>query len=367
MLPYLGPSFGNPASSHRFGREAGRAVEKARRQAAELIGASPEEIVFTGGATESNNLAIKGAAESRAGEGNHIITVVTEHDSVRESCRSLERRGFQVTWLPVGSGGLVDLGQLERALRKQTILITIMYANNEIGVIQPMARICRLAETAKALLHSDAAQAAGKIPLDVSKEGIDLLSLTAHKIHGPKGTGALYVRRGVELAPQMEGGGQERGLRSGTLNVAGIAGLGEACELCRLEMAEESRRVAGLRDRLREALMSQIEQCRVNGSLEHRLPQNLHVTIGGVDGDSLLAGLGAIAVSAGSACHSGGAGASHVLQALGHGEGLLEASIRFGLGRFTTGQEVDFAARRIVETVNALRGASRGVEAAGVR
>ncbi len=359
MLPFFTKTFGNAASrNHSFGWEAEKAVEKARGQVAALIGAAPREIVFTSGATESNNLALKGAAEMRAARGNHILTVATEHKAVLDTAKRLEKGGCRVSCLPVGKDGRVDPRRLAEAITDETILISAMYANNEIGVIQPIGEIGRLARERQILFHTDAAQAAGKIPIDVERDHIDLLSISGHKMYGPKGIGALYVRRRnprVEIAAQIDGGGHERGMRSGTLNVPGIVGLGRACEICGQEMAEESRRLARLRDRLQDGILGRLEGCHVNGSLEHRLPHNLNVSFAGVEGEMLLMGLDDVAVSSGAACTSATPEPSHVLRALGAPEELAHSSIRFGLGRFNTGEEVDYVIGRVVEVVSRLR------------
>jgi cysteine desulfurase len=359
MLPYFSREFGNPASrQHAYGWKALDAVDQARSQVASLIGASASEIVFTSGATESNNLAIKGTAEACRDRGTHIVTVATEHKSVLDSCRRLEKAGFTLTWLPVKPDGLIDLEALQAALTDRTILVSVMTANNEIGVLQPIAEIAAIAHARGALLHSDAAQGAGKIPIDVKESGVDLLSLTGHKMYGPKGAGALYVRRQKPRLPltcQIDGGGHENGLRSGTLNVPAIVGLGRAAEICREEMPEESRRLASMRDRLLAGLRSNLEGVRVNGSLARRLPHNLHLSFEGVEGEALLMALGDLAVSTGSACSSGSQAPSHVLQAIGAVGDTASASIRFGLGRPTTDADVDFAIDRVTTVVRSLR------------
>jgi cysteine desulfurase len=356
MLPYFGPKFGNAASrQHRFGWEAERAVEEARRKVAALIGAGEKEIVFTSGATESDNLAIKGVAEISAQRGNHIVTCVTEHNAVLDVCRRLEKRGCEVTCLPVAKDGLLDLGRLRDALTERTVLVTVMAANNEIGVLQPIREIGAICRERSILFHSDAVQAAGKVPLDVTADSIDLASLSAHKMYGPKGVGALYVRRGVRLSAQMDGGGHERGMRSGTLNVPAIVGFGEACEIARREMREEGVRLARLRDRLKARIQEELEQVHVNGSMERRLPNNLNMSFAYVDGESLMMGLDDVAVSTGSACTSATLEPSHVIKALGASQEAARGSIRFGLGRFNTDEEIDYAAGRVVETVRKLR------------
>jgi len=357
MLPFFGPKFGNAASrSHRFGWEAEQAVEFARKRVAAIAGATPRDIVFTSGATESNNLAIKGVAEANASKGNHLVTVATEHRAVLDAVRHLERLGYTVTVLPVGADGLLDLDRLRAAIRPETLLVSVMCANNEIGVIQPIREIGSICSEKGVLFHCDAAQAFGKVPLDVNADRIDLMSMSAHKMYGPKGAGALYVRRRkVQLAAQMDGGGHESGLRSGTLNVPSIVGFGEACALCSAEMLEESSRLGGLRDRLLRQFVAGLEAVTVNGSLEHRLPGNLNVSFAGVNAETLMMSLPEVALSSGSACSSAVAEPSHVLRALGIGQDLAHSSIRFGLGRFNTAEEIDFVAGRVVESVKRLR------------
>jgi len=359
LLPFLTDNFGNAASrNHAFGWRAEEAAAEARHQAAELIGARPREIVFTSGATESNNLAIKGVAEKNRDRGRRLITCATEHKAVLDPCAYLAGQGFEVTVLPVDSGGLLDPEAVERAITPRTILVSVMYANNEIGVIQPIRRIGGICRERGVYFHVDAAQAAGKIPVDVEADCIDLLSFTAHKIYGPKGIGALYVRRRgprVGIAPQIHGGGHERGLRSGTLNVPGIVGFGKACELCMAEREEEARRTAALRDRLWEGLRDRIQGVFLNGAQEPRLPNNLNVSFESVDGESLLMGLDDIAVSSGSACTTDRPEPSHVLQAIGVPGRLANASLRFGLGRFSTVEEVDYAIEKVVRVVERLR------------
>ncbi len=359
MMPYFTTIYGNAASrNHEFGWEAEKAVDKAREQIASLIGATAKEIVFTSGATESNNLAIKGIAEMYAERGNHIITQAIEHKAVLDTCKRLEKNGVRVTYLPVKVDGQIDLDQLRDAITDKTILITIMYANNEIGVIQPVAEIAKIAKEKGVLFHSDAVQAIGKVPVNVIKDGIDVMSLTAHKMYGPKGVGALYVRRRnprVQLTAQMDGGGHERGMRSGTLNVPGIVGLGAACEIAQKEMAEESKRLMALRDRLKDKLTSALDEVYINGSWEHRLPHNLNISFNYVEGESLLMGINDIAVSSGSACTSATLEPSYVLKALGAGDDLAHSSIRFGLGRFNTQEEVDYVADKVIDVVQKLR------------
>lgn len=359
MLPYFTLNFGNAASrNHSFGWTAEEGVENARAQIARLVGASPKEIIFTSGATESNNLAIKGVAEMYREKGNHIITQVTEHKAVLDTCKRLEKAGCEVTYLHVEKDGRINLDDLRRAITPKTILISIMYANNEIGVVQPIAEIGKLAKEKGVFFHVDGVQAVGKIPVDVQKDNIDLLSISAHKLYGPKGVGALYVRRRnprVQLAAIIDGGGHERGMRSGTLNVTGIVGFGKACELCQNEMAEESERLSRLRDRLKENFFGKLDEIFINGSITERLPHNLNISFAYVEGESLLMGINDVAVSSGSACTSATLEPSYVLKALGVGEDLAHTSIRFGLGRFTTQEEVDYVADRVIETVVRLR------------
>ncbi|MBI4265058.1 MAG: IscS subfamily cysteine desulfurase [Acidobacteria bacterium] len=359
MLPYFTQDFGNAASrNHSFGWIAEEAVENARRQVADLIGANAKEIIFTSGATESNNLAIKGVAEMYREKGNHVITCVTEHKAVIDTCKKLEKQGARVTYLPVQKDGRISLDDLRAAITDKTILITIMTANNEIGVVQPIAEIGAIAKEKGILFHTDAVQAVGKIPFDATANKVDLVSLSAHKIYGPKGIGALYVRRRnprVLLAEQISGGGHERGMRSGTLNVPGIVGLGTAAELCRTEMAVESERLRGLRDRLNAALHRNLDEIYINGSMEHRLPHNLNISFAYVEGESLLMGINDVAVSSGSACTSASLEPSYVLKALGAGDDLAHSSIRFGLGRWTTEEEVDYVVEKLTSVVRRLR------------
>lgn len=359
MLPYFTEHFGNAASrNHAYGWAAEDAVEKSRKQIASLIGANSKEIIFTSGATESNNLAIKGVAEMYAEKGNHIITAATEHKAVLDTCKHLEKKGCRVTYLPLKGDGLVDLDMLRDAITDKTILISIMYANNEIGVLQPVKEIGKIAKEKGILFHTDAVQAVGKVPVNVIDDGIDLMSITGHKLYGPKGAGALYVRRRnprVQLTAQMDGGGHERGMRSGTLNVPGIVGLGAACEIAQKEMPEESARLRRLRDKLRATLEANLEEVYINGSMEHRLPNNLNMSFAYVEGESLLMGINDIAVSSGSACTSATLEPSYVLKALGLGDDLAHTSIRFGLGRFNTEEEVDYVAKKMIDVVNKLR------------
>jgi cysteine desulfurase len=359
MLPYFTEHFGNSASrNHAFGWEAEEAVENARRQVADLIGANAKEIIFTSGATESNNLAIKGAAEMYREKGNHVITCVTEHKAVIDTCKKLEKQGGRVTYLPVQKNGRIDLDDLRAAITDKTILITIMTANNEIGVLQPIAEIGAIAKEKGILFHTDAVQAVGKIPFSVTDTKADLVSLSAHKFYGPKGVGALYVRRRnprVLLAEQISGGGHERGMRSGTLNVPGIVGLGKAAEIAKAEMATEGERLRTLRDYLNQKLHANLDELYINGSMEHRLPHNLNVSFAYVEGESLLMGINDVAVSSGSACTSASLEPSYVLKALGAGDDLAHSSIRFGLGRWTTEEEVDYVVEKLTTVVRRLR------------
>jgi cysteine desulfurase len=372
MLPYFTEKFGNAASrNHEFGWRAEEAVENARGQIARLMGANPKEIIFTSGATESDNLAIKGVAGAYRQKGRHIVTQVTEHKAVLDSCKRLESCGYSVTYLPVDTYGRVQLEDVRGAITPETILISIMYANNEIGTIQPIAEIGKIAKENGVIFHVDAVQAVGKIAVNVEKDGIDLMSISAHKIYGPKGVGALYVRRKnprVSLEAMIDGGGHERGIRSGTLNVPGIVGLGRACAICQAEMESESKRVAALRDKLQNALMAALDGTSINGAGEgdgtDRLPNNLNMSFNGVDGESLLMGINDIAVSSGSACTSAHIEPSYVLKAIGVNEDLAHSSIRFGLGRFNTEEEVEYVAARVVETVKRLRELSPLYEAA---
>lgn len=359
MLPYFSERFGNAASrQHAYGWQARDAVERARAQVAAVINAAPSEIVFTSGATESNNLAIKGVACALKGRRDHVVTVTTEHKSVLDSCATLEREGFAVTRLPVDREGFIDLDLLRASITDRTVLVSVMAANNEIGVLQPLGDIGTIAHERGALLHTDAAQAFGKVPLDVAAAGVDLLSLTAHKCYGPKGTGALYLRRQRPKLPiecQIDGGGHENGLRSGTLNVPGIVGLGACAEIAGQALPDESRRLSWLRDRLLFGLRAAISGVTVNGGLDQRLPHNLHVSFEGVEGESLLMALGDLAVSTGSACSSGSHAPSHVLEAIGATGDRAGASIRFGLGRWTTDAEIEFAIERVALVVHSLR------------
>jgi cysteine desulfurase len=359
MLPYFTVKFGNAASrNHSFGWEAEQAVETAREQIAKLIGATAKEIIFTSGATESNNLAIKGIAEMYRERGNHIITQVTEHKAVLDTCKRLEKYGYRVTYLPVKADGLIDIDDLKRAMDDKTILVSIMAANNEIGVLQPIREIGKLCHEKGVIFHTDAVQAVGKVPVNVIADNIDVLSLSGHKIYGPKGVGVLYVRRRnprVQIAAQIDGGGHERGMRSGTLNVPGIVGLGKACEIAYQEMDSEAAYLRGLRDRLKAKLESELDYIHVNGSWEHRLPGNLNVSFVYVEGESLLMGINDVAVSSGSACTSATLEPSYVLKALGLGDDVAHSSIRFGLGRFNTQAEVDYVADKVIDIVKKLR------------
>jgi cysteine desulfurase len=359
MLPYFTQTFGNAASrNHPFGWEAEEAVEKARKQVADLLSANAKEIIFTSGATESNNLAIKGVAEMYREKGNHIITCVTEHKAVIDTCKKLEKQGYRVTYLPVQKDGRINLDELRGAITDKTILITIMTANNEIGVVQPIAEIGAIAKEKGILFHTDAVQAVGKMPFNVTEMKADLVSLSAHKMYGPKGVGALYVRRRnprVLLSEQISGGGHERGMRSGTLNVPGIVGLGKAAELCKAEMATEAERLRQLRDYLNAGLHKNLDELYINGSVEHRLPHNLNISFAYVEGESLLMGINDVAVSSGSACTSASLEPSYVLKALGAGDDLAHSSIRFGLGRWTTKEEVDYVIDKLTNVVQRLR------------
>jgi len=359
MIPFFTEHFGNAASrNHPFGWEAEEAVDYAREQVAKLIGADPKEIIFTSGATEGDNLAIKGVYEMYAAKGNHIITANTEHKAVLDTCKHIEKTGGEVTYLSVKEDGLIDLAELEAAIRPTTILIALMYANNEIGVVQPVKEIAAIAKKHGVLFFSDATQAVGKIPVDVLKDGIDIMAFTAHKMYGPKGIGALYVRRKnprVKVTAQMDGGGHERGMRSGTLNVPGIVGFGKACELCRLEMEADTARISVLRDKLETALLK-LDEAYVNGNREHRLPHVSNISFKYVEGEGLLMGFNKnIALSSGSACTSASLEPSYVLKALGLGDDLAHSSLRFGLSRFTTEEQIDYTIEQITNTVLKLR------------
>jgi cysteine desulfurase len=359
MTPYFLQHFGNAASrNHPFGWEAEEAVDYAREQVAKLIGADPKEIIFTSGATEGDNLGIKGVYEMYASKGNHIITATTEHKAVLDTCKHIEKSGGEVTYLQVQPDGLIDLKELEAAIKPTTILIAIMYANNEIGVVMPIKEISAIARKHGVLLFTDGTQAVGKIPVDVNKDGIDLMAFTAHKMYGPKGVGALYVRRKnprVKVTAQMDGGGHERGMRSGTLNVPGIVGFGKACEICMTDMEADSKRISKMRDHLQTELLK-LEEAYVNGSSEHRLPHVANISFKHVEGEGLLMGFNKnIALSSGSACTSASLEPSYVLKALGLGDDLAHSSLRFGLSRFTTQEEIDYTIKAISETVLKLR------------
>ena len=359
MIPYFTENFGNAASrNHSFGWQAEEAVDYAREQIAKLVGADPKEIIFTSGATEGDNLAIKGVYEMYASKGNHIITCTTEHKAVLDTCKHLEKQGAEVTYLEVQPDGLIDLKQLEAAMKPTTILVAIMYANNEIGVIQPVKEISAIAKKHGALFFTDAVQAVGKIPVDVNADGIDLMAFTAHKMYGPKGVGALYVRRKnprVKVTAQMDGGGHERGMRSGTLNVPGIVGFGKAAEIARTDMAADTERISKLRDKLENAL-KQIDESYVNGNPAHRLPHVSNISFKYVEGEGLMMGFNKdIALSSGSACTSASLEPSYVLKALGLGDDLAHSSLRFGLGRYTTEEQIDFTIKAVTDTVLKLR------------
>ena len=358
MMPYLTSKFGNAASrSHAFGWVAEEGVDQAREQVAALIGCTDKEIIFTSGATEADNLGIKGVYEMYQEKGNHIITAVTEHKAVLDTCKHLEKSGARVTYLEVKADGLIDLDELQAAMTDQTILVTIMYGNNEIGVIQPVREIAAIAHQYGALFMSDATQAVGKIPVNVDTDGIDLMAFTAHKMYGPKGVGALYVRRKnprVKITAQMDGGGHERGMRSGTLNVPGIVGLGKACELCRLEMEAEGKRLKTLRDKLENGLTT-MEESYINGNTQQRLPHVANISFKYVESEGLMMALKGLALSSGSACTSASIEPSHVLQSLRLPDNLAHSSIRFGLGRFTTEEEIDYAIEQIIKSVGQLR------------
>ena len=356
MLPFFDRRYGNAASRHhRFGWTARDAVADARAAVAALVGASPRELVFTSGATESNNLAVKGVAEAARDRGNHIVTAATEHRAILNPCARLEQQGMRVSYLPVRDDGVLDPAVVEAAMIPTTVLLTIMMANNEIGVLQPIADLARLAHARGVLLHTDAAQAAGTVPIDVEADGIDLLSLTAHKIYGPKGAGALFIRRGVAVAPLVDGGGHEAGLRSGTLNVPAIVGFGRAAAICADQMSGEAARLRRLRDRLWDGIDRSLTGVAVNGSMRARLPHNLNISIDGLHGEQLLMGLDDVAVSSGAACTSTSREPSHVLRALGLSDAHARASLRFGLGRFNTEAEVDYVIEKLCSLVTRLR------------
>jgi cysteine desulfurase len=358
MLPYFIEHFGNAASrNHSFGWQAEEAVDYAREQVARLIHADAKEIIFTSGATESNNLAIKGVFEMYAEKGNHFITVTTEHKAVLDTCKHIEKLGAEVTYLEPATDGLITVEQVANAIKPNTVLVSVMYANNEIGVIQPIKAIAELCKSKGILFHTDATQAVGKIPVDVLADGIDLMSFSAHKMYGPKGVGALYVRRKnprVKVTAQMDGGGHERGMRSGTINVTGIVGFGKACELCQQEMAQDTERIIKMRNRL-EASLSELEESYINGNIDHRLPHLSNMSFKYVEGEGLIMGVKNIAVSSGSACTSASLEPSYVLKALGLDDELAHSSLRFGLSRFTTDEEIDYAINHVKEAVNKLR------------
>ena len=356
MLPFFGEYYGNAASRHhRFGWTVRDAVADARAEVAALVGAPARDLVFTSGATESNNLAVKGVAEAARDRGNHIVTARTEHRAILDPCARLEQQGVRVSYLSVGNDGVLDPAALEAAITPTTVLVTVMMANNEIGVLQPIVALARLARARGVLLHTDAAQAAGKVPIDVEADGIDLLSLTAHKLYGPKGVGALFIRHGVAVAPLVDGGGHEAGLRSGTLNVPAIVGFGRAAAICADEMPGEAARLSRLRDRLWDGIRRSLRGVTVNGSMRARLPHNLNISIDGLHGEQLLMGLDDVAVSSGAACTSASREPSHVLRALGLGDARARASIRFGLGRFNTEAEVDYVIEKLCSLVTRLR------------
>jgi len=358
MLPYFSEYFGNAASrNHAFGWKAEEAVDYAREQIAALINADAKEIIITSGATESNNLALKGVYEMYAEKGNHFITVETEHKAILDTCKHLEKQGAEVTYLKTAEDGLITVEQVAEAIRPNTVLVSVMYANNEIGVIQPIQEIAKLCKSKGILFHTDATQAVGKIPVDVMADGIDLMSFSGHKMYGPKGVGVLYVRRKnprVKVTAQMDGGGHERGMRSGTLNVPGIVGLGQACEICRNEMAADTARISGMRDRLEKELLT-LEESYINGNTEHRLPHITNMSFKYVEGEGLIMGVKNIAVSSGSACTSASLEPSYVLKALGLDDELAHSSLRFGLSRFTTDEEIDYAIGHVKEAVLKLR------------
>lgn len=360
MLPYFSEKFGNAASrNHVFGWKAEEAVTHARERVAALIGAqNPKEIIFTSGATESDNLALKGVAEFYREKGNHIITSVIEHKAVLDTCKRLEKQGFEVTYLPVGADGLVNPDDVKNAIKSNTILISIMLANNEVGTVQPIAEIGKLARSKGVLMHTDAVQGVGKTPFNVEEMHVDLASLTAHKIYGPKGVGALYVRRSkprVRITAQMDGGGHEYGMRSGTLNVPGIVGFGKACEILKEEGAEENKKIAALRDRLKDRLFKELDSLQINGSVQHRLPGNLNISFNFVEGEALMMAIKDVAVSSGSACTSASLEPSYVLHSMGIGDELAHSSIRFGIGRFNTEEEIDYVADLVIGRVKKLR------------
>ncbi|HZF47137.1 MAG TPA: IscS subfamily cysteine desulfurase [Polyangiaceae bacterium] len=360
MLPFFNEKFGNAASrSHSFGWTAEEAIGHSRERVAALIGAqNPKEIVFTSGATESDNLALKGVAEFYKEKGNHIITTVIEHKAILDTCKRLEKQGYEVTYIPVDAQGLVDPDHIRRAITDKTILVSVMLANNEVGTVQPIAEIGKITRSKGVLFHSDAVQGIGKVPFNVEEMNVDLASITAHKMYGPKGVGALYIRRSkprVRITAQMDGGGHEFGMRSGTLNVPGIVGLGKAAEIMKNEGVEEAKRIFGLRERLRERLWKELDAIQLNGSLENRLPGNLNVSFNFVEGEAMMMAIKDVAVSSGSACTSASLEPSYVLHAMGIGDDLAHSSIRFGIGRFNTEEEIDFVADLVIGKVNKLR------------
>lgn len=362
MLPYFTEKFGNPASrQHKFGWEAESAVELARKQIAELINSNPKEIIFTSGATESINLAIKGVAFAYAEKGKHIITTQIEHKATLDTCKRLEKMGFKVEYVPVDKYGVVDPDEIKKRITPETILVSVMFANNEIGTIEPIEEIGKICSEMNVLFHTDAAQALGKIPIDVQKLNIDLMSVSAHKLYGPKGIGALFIKKKtpkIKIIPIIDGGGHEGGLRSGTLNVPGIVGFGKACEIAKLEMKEEAERTKHLRDKLQNEIMSKLEDVYLNGHPEQRLPNNLNLSFYGVESEAILMGMKEVALSTGSACSSTNVEKSHVLKAIGLNDDLISSAIRFGIGRFNTEEEIDYVINRIVEVVNHLRSIS---------
>jgi cysteine desulfurase len=362
MLPYFTEKFGNSASrQHQFGWEAEAGVELARKQIAELINANPKEIIFTSGATESINLALKGIALAYSEKGKHIITTQIEHKAVLDTCKRLEKWGFKVDYVQVDKYGLVDPDEIKKIITKETILVSVMFANNEIGTVEPIEEIGKICAEMNVLFHTDAAQALGKIPIDVQKMNIDLMSMSAHKLYGPKGVGALLIKKKmpkIKIVPIIDGGGHENGLRSGTLNVPGIVGFGKACEIAKNEMKEESERLRKLRDKLQNEIMSKLNDVYLNGHPEKRLPNNLNLSFDGVESEAIMMGMKEIAVSSGSACSSTSIEKSHVLKAIGLNDDLIAGAIRFGLGRFNTEEEIDYAINRVVEVVNNLRNIS---------
>jgi cysteine desulfurase len=362
MLPYFTEKFGNPASrQHQFGWEAESAVELARKQIAELINANPKEIIFTSGATESINLALKGVALAYAEKGKHIITTQIEHKATLDTCKRLEKIGFKIDYLPVDKYGVVDPDEIKKRITSETILVSVMFANNEIGTIEPIEEIGKICSEMNVLFHTDAAQALGKIPIDVQKLNIDLMSVSAHKLYGPKGIGALFIKKKtpkIKIVPIIDGGGHENGLRSGTLNVPGIVGFGKACEIAKLEMKNEAERTKYLRDKLQNGIMNKLEDVYLNGHPTQRLPNNLNLSFYGVESEAILMGMKEVALSTGSACSSASVEKSHVLKAIGLNDDLISSAIRFGIGRFNTEEEIDYVINRIVEVVNHLRSIS---------